>query len=258
MYREFDVLSVVTDIKTKAIIIEFSLDLDPETVSTKNLLLINRNTNSILPCTIESSKNKVYIELNDWPEPNVEHMLFIQKELKSIVGDSLRNSLQRALIFKSAITSVINIISPSHHEKLKDLNISWKESNEVISDSINSYRIDIAENNAFYNIVKSSLVENKNEILIEDVNNGQYYIRIRAEKSGEYGRWSEIVAFTKADISEEAEEIFEIDDEPSFEKNLEIINMPINGETPESFFIEFDEILDPSSIEEIVVMRRAF
>ncbi|MGL5506900.1 MAG: hypothetical protein ACRDB0_03245, partial [Paraclostridium sp.] len=55
------------------------------------------------------------------------------------------------------------------------------------------YRFEISQDVAFFNIIKDTLSPNTNiNITLDD---GQYFIRARAEKGTEFGDWSETVGF---------------------------------------------------------------
>lgn len=255
MYREFGIIGIYTNLVDRTIQIEFTLDLDPDSASLDSLVLCDKETARIIPANIAVSKKTITMHLQEWPEAEKEYLLRIQSGIRSIVDDELPDSLQRVIVFKSEVLSTVNIISPSHHEVLHELQIKWEEIGaEGKEDSlVSSYYLEIAKENAFYNIVRATEITDKQEIQLTDIEVGQYYLRIRAQKNGEYGRWSEIITF----LIQEANEDEEVNEEPIFEDELELVSQPINGETPSSFIFVFDEEIDIENMPSIVVKRRS-
>lgn len=262
MFQEFNIVRISTSLTEKKVFIEFSLDVKEETVTLDTLVLAERATSRIVDAKINVRRNVVELELVDWPVPNAEYLLKVQRGITSIVDDELPDSLQRSLIFKSEITSVVEVLSPAEHEEIEELNISWKEKQINPSENlVNSYYLEISTDNAFYDVIRKSEVHQKEEVTLSGLSSGQYYLRIRAQKDGQYGRWSDIITFivkSKSKDSEVTDPIFgDEDDEPIFEDELIVIGAPMNGESPESFLIEFDEDIDVDSIQDIVVIRRS-
>ena len=70
----------------------------------------------------------------------------------------------------------------------------------------------------------------------------------------DYGNWSEPVTFTFTNPIQKDEE----DDDIIFVKDLELISKACDGTTPKSFILEFDQELDPDSIDidDIILLRR--
>lgn len=259
MYQEFDVLKISTSLIEKKVFIEFSLDVNEETVTLDTLVLAEKATSRIVNIKINVRRNVVELELADWPVPNTEYLIKVQKGIKSIVDDELPDSLQRNLIFNSEITSVVEVLSPADHEEINELLITWKETQVRSSeDLVNSYYLEISTDTAFYNIVKKTEVHDKESVKLSGLPSGQYYLRIRAQKNGQYGRWSDTATFVVKEENKKPGPIYEEDDEgPVFEEELAVIGIPVNGESLNSFLIEFDDDIDVDSIEDIVVIRRS-
>ena len=261
MYQEFNVLRISTSLLEKKVVVAFSLDVNEETVTLDTLVLVEKATSRIVSTIINARRNVVELELVDWPVPNAEYLIKVQKGIKSIVNDELPDSLQRNLIFNSEITSVVEVLSPADHEEINELLITWKEKQVRSSeDLVNSYYLEISTDTAFYNIVKRTEVHGKESIKLSGLPGGQYYLRIRAQKDGQYGRWSDTATFVVKEESKKTGPIFEEeeeDDGPVFEEELAVIGVPVNGESLNSFLIEFDDDIDIDSIEDIVVIRRS-
>lgn len=255
MYREFGIIGIFTNLVDRTVQIEFTLDLDPDSASLDSLVLCDKSTARIIPVNIAVSKKIITLHLQEWPEAEKEYLLRIQSGIRSIVDDELPDSLQRVIVFKSEVLSTVNVISPSHHEVLNELHIKWEEiSIDGKEESlVSSYYLEIAKENAFYNIVRSTEITDRQEIQLTDIEEGQYYLRIRAQKNGEYGRWSEVITF----LVQEENEDEETSEEPIFEEDLELVSQPVNGETPTSFIFVFDEEIDTENMPSIVVKRRS-
>lgn len=261
MYQEFSVLRISTNLMEKKVFIEFSLDVNRDTATLDTLVLADKATSKLIDTRIHVNRNIVELELANWPIPNTEYMIKVQKGITSIVDDELPDSLQRNVVFKSEITSVVEVQSPADHEEIDELFISWKETQVRPSENlVRSYYLEIATNNVFYDIVKKTEVHDKDSITLSSLPDGQYYLRVRAQKDGQYGRWSDVVTFIVNRENKEPghiDDAIEDDDGPVFEEELKTITIPVNGETPESFLLEFDEEIDPDSIQDIIVIRRS-
>ena len=257
MIRTFNLQTIDTNLIEKKLSIRFSLDVNPETITPNNLILSEFKSGKIVDYNIKIDRETVDLIFKDWPVPNEEYILKIQTGIESIIGDELKQAHQRHIVFNSEITSLIEILSPNEYEEISSLNVNWEE--KLLNKkhlAINRYYLEIAKENTFYNIVKRSHINNKQSILFSDIPEGQYYIRIRAEKDNNYGRWSEIITFIYSGEQERPPLNYE-DDSPIIEEELNIVSTPPNGEVINSFIIEFDEEIDPDYIESISLTRRS-
>lgn len=249
MYREFGIVGIFTNLVERTIKIEFTLDIDPDSASLDSLVLCDKETSRIILADIKVSKKVITMYLQEWPEAGKQYLLRIQSGIRSIVEDVLSESLLKEIVFKSEVLSTVNVLSPSNHEVLNELHFLWEE---VSVDGkkenlVSSYLLQIAKENTFYNVVRETEVVEKQEIRITDIDEGQYYLRVRAQKNGKYGRWSKVISF----LVRQAE-----DKTSSYEEQLRIISAPVNGETPPSFVFQFDEEIDTDIMPSIVVKRR--
>lgn len=253
MYREFGLLSVSTSLIERRVQLEFTLDVDPDSATLDALVFCVKDSGRIVPMDIAVSKRTITLHLREWPQTETEYLLRIQSgSIRSIVDDELPDSLLRTLTFKSEVLSTIDILTPAHHEELTDLRVSWRENSVEESGEglVFSYYLEIAEENAFYNIVRSTDVSEQQEIQLQGLKPGQYYLRIRAQKNKEYGRWSETVTF----VMKEKEAVEP--DEPIYERPLVLKTKPANGVTPASFIFVFDEDIDTDMVPTITLQRR--
>lgn len=270
--RRFYILTTNTDLAEKKIVIEFNLEIEESTISFDTISLINKDTNSIEIFEIEVDGKLVILHLREWIEPGSKYIIIIHKGIENIVGDVLKNPMMRTLEFEEEVISNIEITAPADFEKISNIKIEWKETGEILE---NRYYVEIAKENAFYNFITKTIVSSKQDILLEDTEDGQYFVRIRAEReAGVYGHWSTIKTFivdksikdkidskTEEDVSEK-EIKSDIDDEfgPIIieeVKPLEVDETPISGETPSSFLFTFSEDINISEAV-ITVYRKDF
>lgn len=257
MYQKFDLLGITASLKDKKVYIECTLDVDEDSVTVDTITLTGRGSNRIMIYDLVVNGSIIELDLKEWPVPNVEYMLVVQTGIKSITDEPLSAALKRKIVFPSEITSTVVITSPSNYEEINTLNLVWTEKlAKEDMELVNSYYIEVAKENAFYNLVIATHVYDKNEISLADIPEGQYYVRMRAQEGDQYGRWSEVITFVykskKPDIPTPNPDG---DDDPVYDEKLIVVSGPINGETPTSFLIEFDEMLDIEGIE-IIVTRR--
>lgn len=221
-YR-FQLLSAKGDIKNQRVILKFSSDVDEETATADNIYLMNRTAKAVVPVNIVVNRCFVYLELLKWAVPKEEYSLVIGSGLQNIVEESFEATPPVVFTFESKITSDVKILYPVNHMDLTEVALKWKEINsDKDAEYVGSFYIEIALENAFYNIVYKTTVDKSTEIsadniysviLTELTEDKQYYVRIRAEKDGEYGAWSDTITFSKnkdtqqsiPEVSEDAE-----------------------------------------------------
>lgn len=255
MYQKFDLLGIKASLKDKKVYIECTLDVEESSVSNDTVTLVARGTNRILNYDFIVNGSVIELDLKDWPVPNTEYMLVVQTGIKSITNEPLTSALKRMITFTSEITSTVIITSPSDHEEVNALSLAWAETvADKSMEPVNSYYIEVANENVFYNLVRATNVYDKNEINLTDIPDGQYYVRVRAQKGDQYGRWSETITFLYKTISVSPSPTVP-GEEPIYDEDLIVITSPVNGETPASFLFEFDEALDTEGIEIIVIRR---
>lgn len=271
----FCVLSTNASLRNKCLYIEFSLDVDEDTINDTAFTLINQASRTIIPYKAEVDGKVVTLNLFEWLQPGDRYTLLVQGTIESIVGDPLTKTMMRTLTFESEVVSVVELTSPSNFEKISKVYLSWEETGDVLE---KRYYIEIAKENAFYNLVHSTIVTGQNEITLHDMEDGQYFARVRADRGGDnYGKWSETVTFLleKTEANPDEPEIPEgnepdisepeisIDDEfgPTIIediKPLEIDTVPVSGETPKnSFLFAFSENIDISEAT-VTIYRRDF
>lgn len=261
MFQEFSVNGVKADLQTKTVIVECTFDIDPESIS--QVTLYTKATRNNVGFRTEVKGKTIVLVLDDWPVPNSEYVLSVQK-LKTVLGDELASGVRRKLIFKSSICSGVKVTYPAYDEVITDLKAAWEEIVPETYSRVDSYYVEIATEIGFHNIRKKTVVDGRNEIDLTDLPNGQYFIRVRAQKDNEYGLWSEVITFVVGDSPAKPGPIFdpqepeepEDEDDDIYVPNIRIITKPADGETPQSILIEFDCEIDPDSIEDIIVIRR--
>ncbi len=91
----------------------------------------------------------------------------------------------------------------------------------------------------------------------------QAEIEVLEEGKKAFGQWSSKITFlciTKQDDDNKKEDGGGNDDtgdiSPVYKKEIKLINYPKNGETPESFILEFSDNIDPNFKGEIYIIRR--
>lgn len=285
-HYKFVVLSAEASLKEQSIFVNCSLDIDEDSITADNLFLLNSSTKAAVPFESIVDGRTIQLKLKTWASPNGEYILFIEKGILSITNLELETSIVRKLVFDSEVVSDIKIISPFNFEELSgETKISWYETNTETLEK--SYFVQIAEENAFYNIVYESLIncstEEVSEANVTDhifsatfkeiAEPGQYFVRIRAQRQdGQYGSWSEVVTFDKKGESEDPvseEPTPEPEPAPSGEgptiidytreekiKELVLEYEKYTEDTPDEFEIKFPMELDISEAE-MVIKRRS-
>jgi hypothetical protein len=257
MYQDFSIVTIDTNLKDKSVVITANFDVDPETVTDSNIVLLDRLMRNEVEYSASVEGTVITLSLLEWPTPNVEYILRIQN-LKTVLGDSLSSGIRRKVIFKSAICSKAKIIYPAFDEVITDLRLEWQEILVNPTDMyVNSYYIEISTENAFNNLLKHVEVTANTSIDLTDLPKGQYYVRIRVQDSLGYGEWSEVITFVVADHSMPPEPPIDPDDDDViYIPEMNITSSVDNGITPAYILIELDHDIDPASIANIIVTRR--
>lgn len=284
MFKQFNLSSIQVDAINKEIVLKFNFDIAPNSVKGDSINLVTYDTGDHIPFKTKIDNEFIYLYLDEWPIPNTKYQIIVEKEITNIAGMQLNSSLRRQIVFKSVIADVPQIISPYNFERLDKIKISFQGNPKE------SYYIEIATENKFYNLIYQGKVYEK-EISLElpDIEEKQYYVRARIEENGDIGQWCEPVTFIykkvcDCDIPEEDgpsaqavmpspnhkwEEEFGHDAESSrqdilpddnieIEDILDVLTYPESGMTTNSFVFEFDRELDPDSPLEITIIRRDF
>ncbi len=260
MYYEFLVNVISTDMRTKTIIINFSEHVKEDSINTNTIQLTDRKTQSPVYYNYEIKEKAVLINLLEWPLPNQEYILRVD-EVVSILDEKLERNVVKKISFDSKICSTIEITKPAFNELMTTTTVEW---NEQVADEthekINNYYIEISKESNFYETVITSEVTGRTTIDFPELTSGQYFIRCRAQKDDDYGFWSEVITFTvgleESDRGEEGE-ITE-QEESIFEGEIQIVDSPKSGETPDSIIIEFDCPIDSDFLDNIIVIRKDF
>lgn len=270
MYNEFSLQSIDTSTKERLIKVTVNKDIDFN--GTKDLVVevFERHTKTPLIVDYSIEENALLIKLRDWPIPNTQYILGV-KGLKSVIGEELSGNIKARVEFPSNITSKAEIISPSNFEKVEELNIKLKELLAKEGDKyINSFYVEVSTDNAFINVPYKLSIKEKDNVSIALRSKGQYYIRARVEDYNDkdniqYGDWSEVITFIYGNESESGEmppitgpdEEIEDDDPIVQIDEFEIISMPEQGETPESFLFEFSiELENLLNDDNIIIIRK--
>lgn len=262
MYQKFDVTNITACMQSKEVSIEMTMDVDASTVNTDTVFFANADDNRLLPYDLVVDKKTIRIQLKDWPSPNKEHLLMIRKEIMSVSELELGATYKRTIVFPSVITSTVVITSPSDHERIESLGITWSLQANISSAPVSSYYLEIADNAAFYNIVRSTTIYDRTSIILTDIPEGQYFVRVRAQNKTEYGLWSNAVSFlyqTAATNDYNAPQQDSSGEPVIIDDTLAVSpERTEDNSTPASFVYTFSKPIDISKISGLTVTRRDF
>ena len=262
---EFGIISIEPNLKEQSVFVQFNLDLDINTVNYENIYLMSLNTdlnaNEGAFFDIIIQNDLLQLKLKNWAIPNNKYTLLIQPGISSVTGITLDSALIRNFVFETDVTSKIDILSPSMYEKVngKSFTCSWKEQGDKLG---NNFYLEIDTTNAFNNNPITTIVNNKNSFTTNILENGQYYLRVRSQKDNMYGYWSDTVTFlidNNDDPNNNDNDNNEDDNDDILitDNNINIIGLPDNGITPDSFQIEFDDNINVSDLS-IKIVRSDF
>lgn len=230
MVMGFSIVSVETSLLDNAIIINFSKDIDPDSVNPDDIYVMEHDSRVIVPFDIDVEKNFVKITSKSGFEPDTNYTILIQVGISDLVGTTLEAPLMREVRFGSDVTNTVRIVEPIDFEIVHEVALKWQEydrNGKIIADKDikDSFDIQIACENAFYNVIcdTTTISGDTDAVLKEPIEDGQYYFRIRAHNGEYFGRWSNVgtFVFKKQDVVPEPEPVPEpvpdeepVDDEP--------------------------------------------
>lgn len=202
MVMDFSIVSVETSLLDNAIIINFSKDVDPDSVSPDNIYVMNHDSRAAVPFDIDVDEDFVKIKSKLGFEPNTDYVILIQPGISDLVGASLQDPVLRQVHFNGDVTNVVHIVEPIDFEIVHEVTLKWEEYDKqgklIPQKSIkDAFEIQIAHENAFYNVICSTttVAGDINVTLKEPIEEGQYYFRVRARQGKQFGRWSNVGTF---------------------------------------------------------------
>lgn len=253
MYQNFAIVSIAANSSKKVIRIVCTLDVDEASVLSDAVCLSDCVTGQRIAIDCKVNQDTIVIHLRDWPIANREYLVSIGTTIRSITGEQLAEDFRCKTIFKSEIRSKLTVTFPADYEEIDALRFAWKEWSPEQEEPINSYYLEIAADNGFFDLCKSTEVVGRSEIMLDDLPKGQYYFRIRAQNETAYGSWSKIVSFLFH--PNDGTLLPDDPEEPVYAPPLQLISAPVNGETPATFLLEFDEMLSADDLQ-ITLFRR--
>lgn len=268
----FCVTGFEVDLSMKQVIIEtnFKVDISSATPDNIKLYIINKeDIQIVIPYKIQVENKNIILKLENYPNPNDKYYIVV-KDVQDVLSRPLHNIYERTFYFEDDVTSKVNIILPTSQFTSKTENLELKI---AISDENEEtkYRFEISSDMAFFNketivfknnrhdpyVSDSSKLEiigairdgNEIHLLVKIKNDGQYFLRVRAEKTHYVvGDWSDIVDFnvvTTEPIKSESGYLddFLLPDEIFKEeiKELKILSKTPSASTSQDFYIEFNK-----------------
>lgn len=259
MYQEFSVTTIDIDKATKRIAIGFTNEIDPDSINPKTLYVSTGDNGDVVKIKWMVEGYTLYVDIAEEITPNLSYYLFITTDVLNAMGENLSSRCKQEFIIKTDVRNSCEILSPVYDEQFDSNDVPISLSEILYSDTStkeNSFFVQVSSDWMFENIVTESFFIDRNSAKIHIDKTGQIFIRARVQKDEEnYGEWSAPVSIYMG--SSEDDSNTDIDEEPIFFQELEIISSPEQGETPRSFIIEFDSEVDEKSIEDaILILKR--
>lgn len=259
MYQEFSVSTIDIDKATKRIAIGFTNEIDPDSINPKTLYVSTGDNGDVVKIKWKVEGYTLYVDIADEIVPNLSYYLFITTDVLNAMGENLTNRCKQEFIIKTDVRNSCEILSPIYDEKFEANDVAIALSEILYSDESareNSFYVQASSDWMFENIVTESIFTDRSSAKVHIDKTGQIFIRARVQKDKEnYGEWSAPVSIYIG--SNEDDSTDDIDEDPIFYRELEIISSPEQGETPKSFIIEFDSEVDEKSIENaILILKR--
>ena len=277
LYNQFGIIEIISDLKTKSIIIATNFKVDPSTVDLNTVTLYDYSAgkSQLVDYSLQVDGKNIIITLDDYPGPDTRFYLKVT-DIYDALNRKINYAYNDYIVFDNEVITTVEVISPGFREVINsniiDVKLKVKDALEE-----GSYKIQISSDNAFFNTLATvvcnatlneitsnsdgniiSIADNKStegEIKFRaEINyNGQIYIRGRAEKSdSEVGRWSEMSSFSIYTVPMDSMDTTFLENSLStfdlfpdeFEETLETTNKSsIADITDGAFFIEFNKAI---------------
>ena len=255
MYQKFVANNLSINNIKRSITVNFSFDVDEDTINNKSLYVTKANDKKLIRCAYKVDGDTVTLIFDTDFEVNEIYTLYATYRILSVTGEKLATETIRNFSIESNIDSICSITSPADHEDIKNLKFTWQETPGKSGVLANSFYLEIAPDVHFFRPILQTSIHDQNFFEAKQLESArQYFVRVRSQNdSSDYGNWSEPVTFTwtaPVDSNEEDDDIINV-------KPLEIISRPDEGITPKSSFIfEFDKEIDSASLEDSIKLFR--
>lgn len=253
MYQKFTVEELRIHEEGNRIILGFTLDLDEDTVndSTVYITETNKNQQPIIKTAIKAEGKQAILEYKDL-KVNTDYEIHATRDIQSITEDTLDIEYIGSFHIESTVDSIVKIISPSDYEEVKELYVVLSEIAGQSEKLFNNFDIQIATDVRFDDVILETSIYDKNQYGVSSLKpapRNQYYIRARATNNNDKGNWSPKITFTTKTNTKNSDDNNSTDEFPVFVSDLKLVGYPENGETPNSFILEFDQDIDPNSFD---------
>ena len=196
MEHRIQVVSIKSSLKDKTIILTCSADIDEDTVTPDNVCLALPSLGQVVPISLRCDRRKIIISIIPDIRVNDKYRLSTSKGIESVVGEPLEILKAMLVVFESAVVTDVKITAPTAFETVAEgeITFAWTEVGAE-KDLCNEYEMQVATDSGFFNIVlQKSIVETFS--FTTTLEPAQYFVRMRAVKGSDTGKWSKAVTFT--------------------------------------------------------------
>jgi hypothetical protein len=220
LYNQFCITDVISDLKTKTIVITTNFKVDAATINLNTVSLYDYSAGSgqLANYTIHVDGKNIFLTLGDYPAPGTRYYLKVT-DIYDALNRKINYAYNDYIVFENDVITDVEILAPGFRETFTNnlITVKLKITNPLAD---GTYKIQISSDNAFFKVLSTvSYNATSSEILSSDEAvaitsnptnesgvisfqatvdyNGQLYIRARAELAdNEVGRWSEMGSFT--------------------------------------------------------------
>ena len=276
LYNQFSVIEVITDLKSKTIIIATNFKVDPSTVNLNTVSLYDYSAGNgqLTDYTLHVDGKNICIILRDYPGSGTKYYLKIT-DIYDALNRKINYAYNDYIVFENEVLTQVEVLSPGYREVFSQNIIDIKIK---VTDPLDEgkYRVQISTDNVYFKILttiisnatSNEIVSSDNAVQIISDNsnsgelnfkanidyNGQLYIRARAERAdNEVGRWSETSSFTIHTIPAESMDTTFLEESLTtfdlFPDNVELESLSVNAKsnvanvTDGAFYIEFNKAI---------------
>lgn len=207
MYNEFSIESILTVLSLKKVIIKTNFSIDEGTVNHSSVQIVRISDATLEDYTIEVKEKTIELTLKNDPGQDNKKLLLRIRKVKDKLGRLLSAPVSKELSFEPEYKKILKIISPLDGTTLRSLDVDIKLEAASGETEESKYRIEVSSDTAFFNI-KNSILVDELETRITVPEDGQYYMRVRAESETEdcFGIWSEPITLVVSTYSHNKDE----------------------------------------------------
>ena len=147
LYNQFSIIDVISDLKTKSIVIVTNFKVDPSTIDLNTVTLYDYSAgkSQLTDYSLQVDGKNIVITLNDYPGPGTRFYLKVT-DIYDALNRKINYAYNDYIIFDNEVITTVEVISPGFREVINsniiDIKLKVKDALEE-----GAYKIQISSDN---------------------------------------------------------------------------------------------------------------